>query len=1115
MQNVLLRTGVFRAVGVSVLFALSVCGPALGQATPGTPVSGTVTAATTGQKLWGVAVRVKGTGTQTVTDQQGRYALVAPSDAVLTYAIIGYRSTEKPIGGQSTLDVSLEPAPTVLQEVVVTGYTAQRRTDITGAVSSVDLASTNRQTSTSVLQRLDGRVAGVTVNNSGSPGSRSTVRIRGVSSFHDNNPLYIIDGTPVEESYLNFLNPNDIGEIQVLKDASAASIYGSRASNGVVIIETKKGRPGGHTASLDVRTGVASPTRGYDDFLMTNTLQYYDVIKRAYHNAGQKTPPEVQALYGPDTVSNPTLPHYTYIAPGVTIDSVDQYGRPVRVDATGYAYPDRLIMPASAGTDWWKAVFGPAQYTDAHLALSGGGPDNTYNASFGYLRQDGTAAYNQIQRGTLRLNTAFIVSPKVTVGENLSLSREQGYGGLDDNGLGEDNIVGKNILMQPVVPIYDISGVNFASGKATGLGNNTNPLKYAWARRFDRNTSDRAIGNAFAELALARGLSARSRFSFDLSQRQFTGFTPPTFENSEANATNSITQTDDRSTGWTITNTLTYTRALEAHNLTVLLGQEAISTSERQITGGISGLLNDDPSKRYIDPSLGDASTRTVSSTGFFDRLLSYFGKVDYNYNEKYYASATLRRDGSSKFASGNQWGTFPGFSLGWRISREPFFPQGGLFSNAMLRFGWGITGNQQIPGGRIVAKFGGGTGDTFYDISGSQTTIQAGYRQIALGNANLEWETNRTVNGGLDLQFLQGRGNFTLDVYDRITGATDGHGLLFDPRLPSTASEADPAIQNVGKMRNRGVDFAVDYSGSAGGGRVWSIAVNGSHYKNTILRIDGQLDHFIDPSIGPQITRIGNPIMNFVGQPIGTFYGKVANGYFPTVADAAAHAPNASGTCTTPPCQPGAVVGGIRYVDSNGDGKIDGNDRTIIGSPHPDFTAGLDLGFRAGAWDFSATLFGSFGAKIYDAQKDFYVFRDFSTNVVKDRLTNSFCIAGDEGCTNPGDQNAKYPRLNQNDNGSDDISSYFIESGTYVRLRSLQVGWTIPAGAIGWLPSGRIYVQAENLFTLTGYSGLDPSLPVRDFTGASGDVRDQFRNVDVGVYPSSRTFTFGISTSF
>jgi len=1087
---------------MSVLFVLAVCGTAMAQET--VQVTGTVTSGTTGEKLWGASVRVKNAAIQTLTDQQGRYSITAPTNGVLTFALIGYRGTEQPVNGRSTIDVAMEQAPTTLQEIVVTGYTSQRRADITGAISSVNLESANRQTSTSVLQRLGGSVPGVTVSNSGSPGSRSTVRIRGVSSFHDNDPLYIVDGTPVEDSYLNFLNPNDIAEIQVLKDASSASIYGSRASNGVVIIETRRGRPGGRSASLDVRTGVASPTRGYDDFVMTDPLQYFQVIRRSYHNAGLAIPSDVKALYG-DTAA-PSVPRYTYIAPGVRVDSVDAFGRPVKINTAAYSYPTTLIMPGSAGTNWWQAVFSPAQFSDANLALSGGGPDNTYNVSFSYLKQDGTAAYNQMQRGTVRINTAFNVN-KLTLGENIALSREQAFGGLDDNALGEGNIVGKNILMQPVVPIYDIGG-NFASGKAQGLGNNTNPLKYAWARRFDRNTNDRAIGNMFGRLAVGPQLALRSQFSFNLTQGQFSGFNPTTFENSEANAVNSINQNNNRSTTWTFTNTVTYARTMDRHNLSLLLGQEANSSSGRFMAAGISGLLNDAPQSRYIDDALGSASSKTISSSGFFDRLLSFFGKADYNYGEKYYVSATLRRDGSSKFGPDHRWGTFPAFNVGWRASRESFFPQDGFFSNVMLRFGWGVTGNQRIPGGRIVAKFGGGTGDTFYDITGSGTSIIAGFRQVALGNPNLKWEENKSTNVGLDLEFLRGHGTFTADLYNRVTD-----NLLFDPRSPSTAGAASPAIQNIGKMSNRGFDFAVAYSGSVGAGKVWSLAFNGSHYKNKILRIDGQITSFTGPG-GPQITRIGNPIINQVGLPVGSFYGKVANGFFPTVADALSHRDSA-GTCAVPPCQVGAQVGRIRFVDVNGDGVINAGDRTIIGSPHPDFTGGLDLGFRMGAWDFSATIFGSFGADIYDAQKDFYVFRDFSTNVVKDRLTNSFCITGDEGCTNPGDQNAKYPRLNQNDNTSGDISSFYIESGSYVRLRTFQIGWAVPANLMRFLPAGRVYVQAENLFTITGYPGLDPSLPARAFTGASGDIRDQFRNVDVGVYPTSRTFTVGFSTTF
>jgi TonB-linked SusC/RagA family outer membrane protein len=1113
---------VYRALGITFVFLVAVTGTALSQAQPvSQQVSGTVTSATTGEKLWGVTVRVKNTQTQTVTNQQGQYSLVAPSDAVLTFAQIGYRSKDAPINGQSTVDMALDQAPTMLQEVVVTGYNTQRRGDITSAVSSVNMETAQKQTSASVLQRLDAVVPGVTVQNSGSPGARTTVRIRGVSSFHDNDPLYIVDGTPVQDSYINWLNPADAQEIQVLKDASAASIYGSRASNGVVIIETKKGRPGGRQARLEVRTGVAQPTHGLDEMLMQNSLDYFQVIKRAYVNGNQgrtdslgnsipytadSLPPEVKAIYGDP--NNPEVPIYTYVNPAAVVGR-DQWGRPVNINTGAYQYPSVLIMPGSAGTNWWKAVFSPAAFTDANLGVSGGGSDNSYSVSFNYLNQDGTGAYSRFERGTLRVNSAFTMG-KLTIGENMAVARELQYGGINDDpndavGIGEDNIVGKNILMQPVVPVRDLQG-NFASGKFVGGGNNTNPLKFAFARKDDRNINDRLLGNAFAGVDLMKNLGFKTRFSFNLSRGSFNGFTPTTPENSEPVTVTSIVDNERNGTEWTWSNTLNYTWATTDHNLTVLAGQEAFQSQTKFMSGAIADLLNEDPASRYIDDALGNASTKNVNNSGTYDRLLSFFGKADYNYQQRYYASATLRRDGSSKFAKGNQWGTFPAFSLGWRLSRESFFPQDGLFSNVMLRFGYGETGNQQIPGGRIVAKFGGSRGDTFYDIGGTGGAVQPGFRQTALGNADVKWETNKSTNVGLDLEFLQGRGNFSLDVYQRTTD-----GLLYDPRLPSTAGYADPAIGNFGEMTNKGFDVGFAYSGTIGGNKVWSVSLNGGHYKNNIVKIDGVTTQFF----GPYSTRIGTAVVNQVGDPIGAFYGLQANGYFPDSADAASHATDAAGNCPVAPCQDAAKVGRIRFVDVNGDGHITSADKTIIGSPHPDFTAGMDLGFRMGAWDFSATVFGSFGNDIFDAQKDFYVFRDFSTNVVKDRLTNSFCLPADEGCTHPYDQNAKYPRLDQNDAASPVISSYYVEDGSYVRLRLLQVGWTVPPNLIKWLPSARIYVQGENLLTLTGYDGLDPALPTISSTGAAGNISDQARGIDVGTYPSNKTITIGISTTF
>jgi len=1085
MEKKIIRA--FAAVSMGLVLAVTICSTALAQEAQ---VSGTVTAST-GERLPGVTVQVRGATATTTTDANGRYTIAAPNDGVLLFALIGYRGAARTIGGRSTIDIALESAIAVLDPVIVTGYTAQRRADITGAVGSVNVESAQEQTSTSVLQRLDGRVAGVTVDNSGSPGSRTTVRIRGVSSFQNNDPLYIVDGTPVQDTYLNWLNPNEIGSIQVLKDASAASIYGSRASNGVVIIETKKGRPGQRQVTLDVRTGVATPFRGMDDILETNTLNYFQVVKTAYRNAGLNVP---RNIYGNDSLgNNPSVP------PFIWPNNCGPAGANAvcsNVDVSTYRYPNNLIMPGSAGTNWWKAVFGSGQFRDANLALSGGSDENAYHVSFNFLDQEGTAAFNRLQRGGVRVNTTFNVG-RTQVGENVSISRERKYGGLDDDAIGEDNIIGKNIMQQPVVPVYDVAGY-FASGKAVGLSNLTNPLKIAFSGKDNINTNDRIFGNVFAGYDATRALSLKTRFGFNLGQGSFHGYNATTPENSEVTDVNGINENYNLFTEWTWSNTLNYSRTLSQHNLNLLLGQEASKSTDRFEAGSCAKLLNTSLDSRYIQDALCDPTTKNVTSSGGRSALLSYFGKADYNYGERYYLDVTVRRDGSSRFGPTNRWGTFPAVGAGWRLTRESFF-QHTPFSNAMLRFGYGVTGNQQIPAGRIVSQFGGNRGDTFYDIGGTSTTIQPGFKQTAIGNTLLKWEEQRSMNVGLDLEFLQGRGTFSADWYRRNT-----NNLLFDPRTPATAGSAAPPIINIGKMRNTGIDFSVGYHNTIGQGTLWSVTFNGSHYKNKILQIDNLGTQSFT---GPVSLREQNPVINMIGNPIGAFYGLVADGYYKDSLDAA------------PFWNDGARPGRIKFKDLNGDGTISGADRTIIGSPHPDFTGGLDLAVRRGSWEVSATVFGTFGNKIFNAQKYWYVFRYFDTNVRSDLLANAVVL--DNTCagttckgkvTNP---DALYPRVDVSDVFSRQFSSYWVEDGSYVRLRTLQVSYSLPPAIVRWIPAARVYLQAENLLTFTGYSGLDPALPTWSTFGAAGDTRDQFRGVDEGSYPTNRTITIGISTTF
>lgn len=1069
-----------RIAGLVMLLALAMSGTASGQQIA---VSGTVTT-TAGDPLPGVTVRVQGTDTRAITGSNGRYTISAPANGVLTFATVGQRPVQMTVAGRTTIDVTMARIP-YLEEVVVTAYVEQRRADITGAVSGVDLESTERQTGASVLQRLDAAVPGVTVSSGGSPGGRSTVRIRGISSFQNNDPLYVVDGMAVSDSYINWLNPDDITSIQVLKDASSASIYGARASNGVVVIETtRRGVAGPPRATLRVRTGVATPVRGYNDFLLTNALEYFQVMKASYLNAGLPVPTNI---FGDP--NNPTVPAFIFPndcvktpdGPCVNATEKDAFGRPTAVNQAGYSIPNNLIMPGSAGTDWWDAVFRPAAVADYNLGIAGGNEDAAYRVSLNYFNQEGTARYNQFERGTLRVNTEFNRG-RLTIGENVALSADRHYGGLpnDPGGYAEDGILGKNILMQPVVPVRDIQG-NFASGKAVGLGNQTNPLKQAFEGRNNKNKNERIFGNVFAGFSVNPRISFRSNLGFNLGQGSFAGFTPAFPENSEPSLSTTITENTNQFTDWSWGNTLRYNGQFGGGTLAVLLGQEMGANNNRFLNGTMSNLLNTDIDSRYIQDALGDAATQDVFSTGSKSAMLSYFGKIDYNLNDRYVVSGTLRRDGSSRLGPNNRWGTFPAFGLGWRISNEPFLRGSSLFSDVMLRAGWGVTGNQSIPAGRIVSQFGGGLGDTFYDVTGSNTSVVAGFRSVSLGNPDLKWEENRSVNLGTDMLLMNGRINLVVDLYRRTTD-----NLLFDPVTPATAGVAAPPIVNVGKMKNTGIDFSIGTQG-----RLGTITLTGSHYKNEIVSIDGVQDFFY----GPIATRFGNQIINKVGHPIGSFYGLVADGFFNSDAEVASHA-----------TQDGAAPGRIRFKDVNGDGKVTLDDRTIIGSPHPSFTAGLDLGTRRGRFDVSATVFGTFGNDIFDVQKEFYVFQNFSTNVRDDLLNNSWT---------PERTNAKYPRLDVNDIYSHAISSFYVEDGSYVRLRNLRIGYEVPQSFASWLSRTNVYVQAENLFTITGYDGLDPALPAANVFGPAGDIRDQYRGVDRGTYPSSRTFSIGFTTTF
>lgn len=1047
-------------------------------------ITGKVSSAEEGS-LPGVNIILQGTGQGTVSDVEGNYSIVVPGpDAVLVFSSIGYTTEAVTVGNQSTIDLVLVADVTSLKEIVVTGYTSQRKADITGAVAVVDTESMNQITAASFLQKLEGRAAGVTVNTGGAPGGRSTVRIRGVSSFQNNDPLYIIDGVPLQDAYNNWLNPNDIESIQVLKDASTASIYGARANNGVIIVTTKKGKPGKTSVSLDVSAGVQEPVKGMDKILIQNSLDYHEVMRRSHVNANLSTP---ENIYG--NPNSPSIPAYIWPNDGSvqTNDLQGQFG----ITEDDYSYPDQLIMRAAegAGTNWWDEVFSPAYVGDYNLNVSGGSENAVFSITGNYFDQRGTMKHTWWKRMSLRANSEFKVG-KFTFGENIALTRQQNVDGGFGN-QGEQTAISQIIKAQPVIPVYDVGGW-FAGAKAVSLGNGGNPVADLWKDRDNVWTGNRILGNFYGVYDIIDGLKFKSSFGFQLDNNNDKRFQYPTWEESEPNTETRLTENYRSTTNWTWTNTFTYNKTFaDKHNVAALAGYEAIKTQTQFMEGRISSWVTWDINARYIDDALADPGTKNVFSNGDFSSLTSLFAKVDYNYANKYYISGTIRRDGSSRLAEAHRYGTFPAFSAGWRMSEEGFMSGATWLEDFKLRGGWGITGNQDITAGRVFNQYGGNTGQAFYDIAGSQTSIQPGYILTRLGNPELKWEENVSSNIGFDAALFEGRLTLVFDWYTR-----DVDDLLFDPAIPATQGNASPPIVNIGKMRNQGYDFSIGYQGNLGSGGSWNIELNGGHYKNEILRIDGEQTFFYGPVSGRQ----PNVVINELGNPIGTFFGYKTDGIFQTQEEVNNQV-NANGDPVT---QDGADVGRFRFVDVNLDGQITAADKTIIGSYHPDFTGGLNLGFNWGNWDASMFFFGSFGNEIFDITKEFSVFRLFNTNVRADRLTDSWT---------ENNRDAKYPQLDQNDQFSINYSDFYVEDASYVRMKNLQIGYTFPSSK--WFSRMRLYVQGQNLFTITDYSSIDPSLPAISNNGAAGNRSDQVQGIDRGTYPSNRILSFGINASF
>lgn len=1028
------------------------------------------------QPIFGATVAVKGSNVATQTGADGSFSISVPNaNSVLVITFVGFETVEVPLAGKSNIEISMKDKSTTLTDVVVTGYSSQAKKDITGSVSVVKVADMVAVPNGSAEQQLQGRAAGVTVTGSGQPGEGASVRIRGFGSFSNNNPLYVIDGVQTEN--LGEINPNDIETIQVLKDAAAASIYGSRASNGVIIVTTKKGRQGsGVKVSYDAYYGIQTEGKGFD---LLNPKEMADLTWLALRNAGQVEPngnPK-HPQYGNGV--NPELPDYILAGSLSGVKEGNSAADPskyfLNLDDPNSSY---LIHRANKlGTNWYKEVFNTEPLTSHNLSVSGGGNNSRFYLGFNYFDQKGTVMTTFYKRYTVRANSEFTVKKNIRIGQNLQLSYSNN---IRIGNQSEGNEISLSYRIQPIVPVYDIAG-NFAGQKGAGLGNALNPVAFRVRAKDNRSNDYKILGNVYAEVDFLKHFTVRTSFGGEQYLNNYYWYGFKTYENAENNSTNEYNEGSSMFRSWIWTNQLSFKHTFNnVHSISALVGTEAIEDWGRSIAAKRLGYFVDDPNFRSLNTGSG---VQTNSGGPYAQRArFSMFGKIDYVFNDKYLAGVTIRRDGSSVFGPANRYGVFPAFSAGWRVSEESFMNQISWITDLKLRGGWGVMGNQAINPDNAFSTFGGSLGSSFYDLGGTSNSALQGFRQLRIGNPDGKWEKNITSNIGFDATLLDGKLEIIFDWYNK---RTDDLLYTLSP-ISTTQGTADAPAINIADMKNTGIDIGITKRGDFLNRKLrYDVTLTFTTYKNEIVGLAEGENFFTSGG-----SRIGDFARNEIGHPVSAFYGYKVIGIFQDAADV-----------SKSPTQKDAKPGRFKYLDANGDNQITDADRVYYGNPNPDFTYGLNLNVAYEGFDLSAFFYGVYGKDVINYTRwwtDFYA--SFQGAKSKRALYDAW---------SPTNKSGKLPIVENSSNFSNQQvpNSYLLEDGSYLRLKSLILGYTIPKRVterIG-IDRFRLYAQAANLFTITKYTGLDP-----EFIG-----NDTAFGIDYGNYPNQKQFLFGINVTF
>lgn len=1030
-----------------------------------------------GEPVIGANISVPGTAVGTVTGIDGTYTIGVPKGSTLRFSYIGYLHQEFIIIDQKVLDVQLHEDNEVLDELVVVGYGVQRKSVVTAAISRVTADELNTNRPSRVEDALKGKVSGVQITqSSGQPGADSKVRIRGIGTVNNSEPLYIVDGMEVGGG-INYLNPVDIESVEILKDAASGAIYGARAANGVILITTKKGKEGKAKVNYDVSYGWQNPWKKRE---VLNAREYMVIMNELQINDGN-------------------LPRYVS----------DQ------------------ITAAGNGTDWQDETFyynAPVQ--NHQVSVSGGTQDLLYFLSFGYFDQAGIVGGNydksNYRRYSLRSNSTYTVFEekdrsflnKITIGANVGYSRDKSTGIETNSEYG--SILGSALSFSPLVPVYADEetaaqilaqypnavkdGDRVFSLPPAGFQEIANPVAMLHQPTKGLNNSDKFVGSFWGELQILPELKFRTTYGADLAFWGYDTYTFPYFLATQGKDQQFSTVQSEMNRGyrWQLENYLSYSKTIgDVHNLSAVLGQSASRYRQRSLGGNDRDLLETNSGKANINSAIADRQLeRAWGGTNGYDFIgtASYFGRVDYNYAERYMLQATVRRDGSTSFGPSHKWGVFPSFSVGWNVTHETFMenrPE--WFDYLKLRFSWGKNGNDRIDNFLYTSLMDGGQNYYFgggYAVNKSdpskvgETTgsMQYGSSPGYIPNPDVKWEESVQTDFGFETRMLNSRLSFGFDYFIKQT-----NDMLMKQPIPSYVGLGAP-IANVGDMENRGVEFELGWKHKTGDLNYY-LSANASYLKNKLINLGNETGEQIYENAGA--TGVGSYVKGMNGEVFPYFYGFKTDGLFQTQEDVDAYVNNKGEKL-----QPSARPGDVRFVDYNGDGVISDDDKTKIGKGAPDWTYGLTLGGDYKGIDLNMFFQGTFGNDIFDYSQRGDIPAANRPAWILERWHG-------EGTSN------RIPRMTSaNPNSNWRSSDLYVKDGSYFRLKSTQLGYTLPANLTQRLSVQRlrIYLSADNLLTFTKYDGFDPEIASGGYTTIG---------IDKGIYPQARTISLGANISF